>query len=131
LGPVFGPDAAGFGPAITCVELFVPLEGPQLLEPYFPYRPIHKQAVYAPVVPIDAVRIHSRTTLDRCGRYSITYRRLQRFPPPPHISPRQAAIRLHRYIVCPLDIRGSPEIVTPSVPPKKVVDAIAAMRVFP
>ena len=59
LGPVAGLDLAGSGPDVCRVELPMPLQRPQFLEPDLPDRAaIHKKTIYVPTVPVDADKIH-------------------------------------------------------------------------
>lgn len=47
-------------PKAACIELSVPLQLPQALKPDFFDRPIQKNAIYTPVVSVDAEMMHFR-----------------------------------------------------------------------
>jgi len=64
MGPIFGKDAAGFGPGVCSVELKVPLERPQLFGPDFSDRPIQEKAVYMLAVPVHAKGPHGHSRVD-------------------------------------------------------------------
>ena len=54
--PVFWPHPAGLRPGARCVELAMPLKGPQLLETYFADGPVHEEAIHKSVVTVHARR---------------------------------------------------------------------------
>lgn len=57
-GPVLGAGAAGLGPRTGGVELAVPFQGPELLEPDGSDRPVEEEGVHAAVVTIHAEAPH-------------------------------------------------------------------------
>lgn len=59
LGPVFGLDTARFRPAAVRVEILVPFQCPQFLQPDPSDRPIKEQSVYRPVMAVDAEAVPS------------------------------------------------------------------------
>ena len=106
-----------------------------------PDRPIHEKAVHITVMAIDTCSMPPVLSNEH-GRHSITLRRRRAFSRQRYAFTRpepgflQAAIHVQRYIICAFDIRGCPPPRTrlipkpPAIPPRPIVAAITAVRVF-
>ena len=61
MGPVFGQNAAGFGPCVGGVELEMPLKCPKFLNSEPSNGPIQEQSIDALVVPVHTEGPHAGT----------------------------------------------------------------------
>jgi hypothetical protein len=59
-GPIGRYGAAGEGPGAGLIVLAMPLEGPQLFEPYFAGRKVQEQTAQKSIVSVQTISAHLR-----------------------------------------------------------------------